>query len=243
MRNIALLLLAVCLGMTARAWSAPITDNFNDGNFTANPAWTPHGNGNWDASTGVLLQNAAAQGDLGTTPRTIQLDSVVTGSSFTMQTDLRIDSPDGALGVNSVGIAFRMQSPTQMYVVNIFPDYAPSNGELRVTKINGVSRTTVGSVQNMGFTPGETWSTMSLSVVDNAFTITVSNGANTPYTYTVTDNTSPYSNGGVGLFSETYYDNAIGLFDNVAVSLPEPTGAVLSMLAITALSARRRRAL
>ena len=240
MKTFASVLLATCFTLSAVSSAAPITDNFTDGNYTANPSWTVHA-GTWDVNGGELRQIANAAGNDTGTPRTIQLDGVVGGSSFTVQTDLRVDSPDAQFGVDAVGIAFRIQSATKMYVAYLFPDYVPTNGDLRVFKIDGASRTFVGTAQNMGFTPGETWSTMTLAVVDNAFTVTLVNGSNS-FSHTFTDNTSPFTAGGVGLFSETYVANAIGLFDNVSVvAVPEPTSGTLAALVTCWTFVRRKR--
>jgi hypothetical protein len=229
-----MLLSAVAALLTAAPAPAALSasDDFSDGNFTANPAWTANA-GTWSVSSGVLNQTVQGpySNPIAATPFVLQLNGISSDGPYVAQVDMGTDFGGGN---TSIGIAFHVQDANNMDAFVFFPGWP--GGALRQLRFVGGVATTLHDV-NMGFTPAASaFHTMRLSVDGANFILSVNNGVASGDNFTYTGNYSDatYTGGGIGLISQ----GNPGFFDNFTL-VPEPASAAL--LGFGALVALRRR--
>src|SRR5687767_4325893 len=114
------LLAALVLGLAAaQAGAAPtITDTFTDGDYTANPSWTPTTSpSGWSVVSGRLQNERPNTGNI---PHVLQLSGFSGSGPYEAKVDLN-SYFDG--GNNSVGIAFNVQDANNMNAFIFFPGW------------------------------------------------------------------------------------------------------------------------
>jgi len=177
--------IAGLLGMAEPVWAfyGPVSDNFNDGDFTSNPAWTTN-SGNWSVNSQILNQNNT---DFGV----IQLTgfSAPIGSDYAVKVDLYANP---SVGTDRVGILFNIQPNGDADGLTFFPGFgAPAfpggGGALRFVQVSGGAFSSQTGNIDMGFNPlTNAFNTMQVYVdkTGTNFTVTVTDNINTPYTQT-----------------------------------------------------------
>ncbi|MDR1280017.1 MAG: hypothetical protein LBK99_04270 [Opitutaceae bacterium] len=131
-----ILSLGLAAGMLC-ASSAPaavlLTDDFSDGNYTANPVWTVQ-TGVWSASDGVIQSAGTRDNEY-----LVTKFSPITNGTFSISVDVRFDSTD-AVGNNRLYLLMRDSSNGSAgYEVAI------AQGTLNNTQIRAISGASVGT--------------------------------------------------------------------------------------------------
>jgi hypothetical protein len=243
-------LAAGLLAFTSAARGAQITDDFNDGNDSANPTWTQYaplgGSFSFPGGNTYRLQAPISPNPAFGPGRVASYLNNSNFSTFSISIDLvgwddTLNQAVGALArLNSVG-----PGTTTGYALT----YQPTQHAMDISRITSEANSgTLGSVPLI-LDPAKDYR-MVFTGSGNAFTGTVYDLADlsTPVqTVTGTDANNTYTNGFPGLL---VFDNSGGTgtgdatFDNFVVSdtiVPEPAGAaILGVLTLFGLAVRRR---
>jgi hypothetical protein len=240
--------MALSFTVLSRPVAADVFDDFSDGDYTANPSWTPNtdtdppGAGSWTVNGGVLeqTQGGGSYGDEAVDPgphRVIMLDGSAGSSTYVFEADMGIPSGPGG---NAVGVAFHIQDFQNMDALVFFPGY-PGGAVRHLSIVNGTS--TIVSDTSMGaftpkYFPPQVFHTMRLEIdgADVAWTASGITNTDDPYTYSDSFSNATFTSGSVGLINQL----GPGFFDNVSFVIPEPATAALACLALPLLIRRGR---
>jgi hypothetical protein len=168
------------------------TDDFSDGNYTANQAWTV-GGGSWSVTNGAL-QNTA-------TGKTSIWAGEAAWGDYTYTADV---TPISGTNTGDTWMIFRVQDANNFYLFTMY------GGKGSLWKFVGGSFTILADGNGaVTFSNNQTYN-MKVEVAGNSIKVY----ANNTLVASATDNT--FTKGYVGFGS----DNAQGEFDNVSVILP-----------------------
>jgi len=179
------------------------TDDFSDGNYTANQAWTP-GEGSWTVTSGQV-NNLTAEG------RTSLIGGDPAWTDYTFSADV---TPVGGANPCDVWLIFRAQDANNYYLFTLM--------SASVYKLVNGSYTLVRQGQGVTFTAGTTYN---IQVEVSGSTITVYN--NSTLVLTATD--TQFAGGRVGFGSNSAtgtFDNAVVTFSSTVTSFSRPGPAV-----------------
>lgn len=240
------------LGLASIGRAGQITDDFTDGNDTANPAWTHYaplgGTYSFPGNNSYRIQAPVSPDPVNFGPgRVASYLNNSNFSTFSISVDVVDWDNTGTPFDQDFGLLARLNSVGPRTTTGYALTYSPTGHTMDLSRITGEQPTGLGNVPVI-LDPSHDYRIV-FTGDGNAFTGTIYDLADlsTPLqTLIRTDPNNTYTNGFPGLlvFDNSGTHTGDATFDNFLVSdtlVPEPTGAaVCGVLALVGLAARRR---
>ena len=215
-----LLLLALAFPVSALAQPLAVTDAFTDGDFTANPTWTPAEAGTWAITTDAGNPRLSINGPAAASVLSITTPSAVSVGTwrfrFVWTQNL---STDNGARVFLLSDREDLRAATAGYALTL--GTASSTDEVRLVRLSGGTSTTIGQ-SAAGVVGGDAGSAVveATRSADGAWSVTVTPASTgTPVTFTAADAAPVFTSSFFGFrVTHTSTRNRAFSFDDVDVS-------------------------